>query len=308
MAKGLEDLLPLLSSLSRDRTRRWSLAELAAEAGHSPGHFQRAFARIMGESAKQYTLRLQLEVAAVRLMVGNESVLRVALDVGFESHEGFTRAFSRHFGVSPTVFRRRQQSSDLTQRLRQGHFIEHFGPCIGLFRASLAPAQRSWTTRNPTIMSYDITKQPIEETTFLYKQARCAHTEISDTLGQLLPAAFAYATKAGIAMMGPPMTLYVEWGPGMTTIRGGMPVAPGTTAGEDLQVEVLAAGLAVATVHSGPYDSLGQAHAALEQYIDAEGLRSAGSIREIYLTDPGEVPDPADWKTRVLWPVDDIGA
>ena len=56
------------------------------------------------------------------------------------------------------------------------------------------------------------------------------------------------------------------------------------------------------TVHTGSYDGLGDAHAALEQFLGAEGAQASGPAREIYLTDPGEVPNPDDWKTQVIRP------
>ena len=56
-------------------------------------------------------------------------------------------------------------------------------------------------------------------------------------------------------------------------------------------------------MHTGPYDGLGEAHAAVEQFLAEEKLQKAGAPREIYVTDPGEVPDPKDWKTQVIWPV-----
>ncbi len=57
------------------------------------------------------------------------------------------------------------------------------------------------------------------------------------------------------------------------------------------------------TTHSGPYDKLSEAHAAVQQWIDAEGLTAAGAPWEIYTTDPADFPDPKDWKTEVFWPV-----
>lgn len=41
----------------------------------------------------------------------------------------------------------------------------------------------------------------------------------------------------------------------------------------------------------------------MEQFLAAHGLEKAGPPREIYVTDPGEVPDPAQWKTQLVWPV-----
>jgi len=93
MAQTLAGLLPTLAMLAARRDERHSLAELARDAGTSASTFQRAFTRIVGESPKQYTRRLQLESAALALVSTTRSVLDVAFDVGFESHEGFTRVF-----------------------------------------------------------------------------------------------------------------------------------------------------------------------------------------------------------------------
>lgn len=84
---------------------------LASVAGFSPHHFHRVFRGMVGESVMDYTRRLRLEQAAMRLKYGQEGVLDVALGVGYQSHEGFTRAFTSHFGVAPTEFRRREQSA-----------------------------------------------------------------------------------------------------------------------------------------------------------------------------------------------------
>ena len=41
----------------------------------------------------------------------------------------------------------------------------------------------------------------------------------------------------------------------------------------------------------------------MEQWIAAEGLQSAGPAWEIYVTDPADHPDPADWRTELCWPL-----
>lgn len=46
----------------------------------------------------------------MRLKHGQDAVVDVALGVGYQSHEGFTRAFAAHFGVAPSEFRRREQA------------------------------------------------------------------------------------------------------------------------------------------------------------------------------------------------------
>ena len=225
------------------------------------------------------------------LLTTDLPVLQVAIEVGFESHEGFTRAFTNRFEEPPTAFRQRRATLQNVQRYAE--LLARVGPCIGLYRTPMKEI--------PT-MKYDITKQTLDETTFLYRSATCAHGEISETLGRLLPGVYQYATTKGLEIVGPPMTLYVKWGPGMTTIHGGMAVKPGAHAEGETELTILPAGQAAVTIHSGPYERLGEAHAALEVFLHEEKLSVAGPLREVYLTDPGEVPNPEDWQTQVIWP------
>ena len=64
------------------------------------------FRRATGETVKQYTLRLRLERAAFRLLTERTTVAAIAFDLGFGSHETFTRAFRRCHQSSPSEFRR----------------------------------------------------------------------------------------------------------------------------------------------------------------------------------------------------------
>ncbi len=297
MATSLEDLLPILAQLSGNRDERRSLASLAREVELSPSHFQRTFARLVRESPKQYTRRLQLECAAVLLLSTERSVIDVALESGFESHEGFTRAFNQHFGASPREFRARGVDGDAAQRDLHAQLLTHVGPCLRLFRAS------TLNQRPAVTMNYDVTQQPLEAMTLLCKTMRIEQSKIADGLGQLLPAVFGFATSKGITMTGPPMTRYLDWGPGMVTLEAGLPVAPGSEGEGDIKVVELAAGPAAVTVHTGSYDGLGDAHSALGVYLHEQGLEPGGPPAEIYLTDPGEVPDPAEWKTKVIRPI-----
>jgi AraC family transcriptional regulator len=292
----LAALLPTLARLAAQRDERHSLAELAEDAGASASSFQRAFTRLVGESPKQYTRRLQLESAALALISTTRSVLDVALDAGFESHEGFTRVFASHFGVPPKEFRKLH--AHLVADEVNAALVRQLGPCIGLFRAPLAATHHE----DPT-MSYDITRQPIEPCTFLYKEARCSHADIAKTLGALFGSVFQYAVSNGLELRSPPTTLYVEWGPGMVTIHAGMMVAAAASPPAGMHVATLPACDAAVTMHTGPYDGLGKAHAAMEQFLAKHDLQKAGPAREIYVTDPGEVPDPAQWKTQLVWPV-----
>lgn len=79
--------------------------ELADDIGISIYYFHRSFKSLLGVSFKQYLLRIRLQRAALTLKSSNASVVQIALDSGFDTHAGFTKAFTRHYGQSPTQFR-----------------------------------------------------------------------------------------------------------------------------------------------------------------------------------------------------------
>ena len=78
-----------------------TLRMLANAAGYSPWHAARVFKALTGKAPFEYIRAVRLSRAAVRLRDVGGRVTDVAFDFVFDSHEGFTRAFSRQFGVSP---------------------------------------------------------------------------------------------------------------------------------------------------------------------------------------------------------------
>jgi AraC family transcriptional regulator len=90
-----------------------SLHDLARAAGYSPWHSARMFKELLGKTPFEYIRALRLSRAAVRLKDEDVRIIDVALDFVFDSHEGFTRAFSRQFGMSPKRYSRNTPSLKL---------------------------------------------------------------------------------------------------------------------------------------------------------------------------------------------------
>lgn len=101
----LDRMLPTLVHIQTHLDDDLRLERLARVAGLSPGHFSRTFSATIGESPHAYVERLRLERAAFLLVVREATVLEVALDTGFRSHETFTRAFTRRFATPPSRWR-----------------------------------------------------------------------------------------------------------------------------------------------------------------------------------------------------------
>lgn len=82
-----------------------TLEDLASAASLSVFHFSRAFAARFDESPMAHLRRRRMAAAAARLSEENPPrLVDLAFDLGFESQEGFTRAFKRLFGTSPGRF------------------------------------------------------------------------------------------------------------------------------------------------------------------------------------------------------------
>lgn len=83
------------------------LDELCRIACFSKYHFHRLFTAYTGLPLMNYIKWLRLKRAAHQLIVHKEeTIINIALDAGFESHESFSRAFKQVCGQSPSEFRR----------------------------------------------------------------------------------------------------------------------------------------------------------------------------------------------------------
>ncbi|MGH6923467.1 MAG: AraC family transcriptional regulator [Propylenella sp.] len=84
----------------------FDLDQVARIACLSRFHFVRQFRALTGHSPERFQLRLRLQRAAWSLISGDASIGEIALSAGFESADGFGRAFRRVYEVSPSAFRK----------------------------------------------------------------------------------------------------------------------------------------------------------------------------------------------------------
>jgi AraC-like DNA-binding protein len=93
-------------------SRRWVLADLAAEVGASRSVLVERFHQFLGEPPLTYLARWRMQLAARRLQTTRDTVLQVAAEVGYESEAAFSRAFKREFQIPPAQYRNRLSSID----------------------------------------------------------------------------------------------------------------------------------------------------------------------------------------------------
>lgn len=290
-------VLPLLGLVRRRLDEDVSLSAIADAARRSRFDVHRAFRRVTGETTKKYTSRLRLDQAAAGLLLGTRSILDIALDSGFASHEVFSRAFLRRFGMTPRAYRARGLAGVGAREVAARHaaVIRDAGPCIGLHH--LQTVERKLPMSNP------VSRRNLDPRPALVIRRKVAPSEIAKTLGEVLPRIFEHAQKRGLPFGGPPFTRYLAAGPGLLTIEAGMPLAVAAAGEGDIEAITLPGGPAAIAIHRGPYDTLRDTYVVIEQWLDAEKLQAGGAPWETYVTDPADRPDPKDWETEITYPL-----
>ncbi|MCW0199849.1 helix-turn-helix domain-containing protein [Sphingopyxis sp.] len=99
-AKRVRDLV------ERDLDRALSVKHLADTARLSESYFFRAFRGSFGMAPHSFIMLRRVERAKEYLRSGQEPIAQIALSCGFCDQAHLSRAFSRHFGISPSAWRR----------------------------------------------------------------------------------------------------------------------------------------------------------------------------------------------------------
>ncbi len=102
----VEKLKLVLSRIERDYDKKITVKDAADECGDSESHFMRWFRDGAGISFNGYLIAYRLEKAAYALRNGNETILQIAEQCGFDNLSNFNRLFRKKFEMTPSQFRK----------------------------------------------------------------------------------------------------------------------------------------------------------------------------------------------------------
>src|SRR5262249_18715441 len=86
-----------------------SVETLSGIAAFSKFHFHRQFTGLFGISVYSYIQLCRLKRASYQLAFRDTQIVDIAMGSGYEGPEAFARAFRKHFGQSPSGFRKQPQ-------------------------------------------------------------------------------------------------------------------------------------------------------------------------------------------------------
>ena len=276
-----------------------SLSDLAALACFSPYHFHRVFRGMVGESVKEHVRRLRLERAASQLRLGNRSIIRIALDAGYRSHEAFTRSFKAAFGVAPARYRalRRPPPPPAASGVGSAPSGVHYGTAQPLSRFTAVPPGN--LRRCPITVKHC----PALRVAFVrhvgpYSQCGAAWDRLLTYLGKegWLGGESRFI---GLSHDDPEITP-----PSRIRYDACVTAGDGFEPQGDIGVQVIAGGDYAMATHFGPYTRLGHTYARIMgQWLPRSGRELGdGPCYEIYLNDPNSTA-PEDLVTDVYVPL-----
>ncbi len=149
-------------------------------------------------------------------------------------------------------------------------------------------------------MSEEVHKVDLPEQTLLAIQRIFAPADIAHVLGEILPTVYQFVMESGIDIAGAPVCRYKEWTKEQATVEAGLPITGNARPEGEIILSSIPAGRYASVIHRGSYDTVDHAHQAIEKWLQRQGLTADADVFEIYLTDPDEQPDPAEWQTQVM--------
>ena len=257
----------------------FSLEDLAKIAFFSRFHFHRIFRGMTGETVMGYIRRLRFERAAEALQQSDHSVTDIAFDAGYESLEGFIRAFGDYYGCSPTHYRKKSKISTLSTKI--------------------------YVNNNIKEIDMNVTMTTLPTMKIAYVRHVGPYNECESAWGTL----FKWAYENGLVVEGAKIIGICHDDPGVTApekIRYDACITVGDDVeGEgDVSIKEISSGSYAMALHVGPYEKVSDTYSYIcGQWAPKHGKEIKGeSSIEIYLNDPHKTR-PEDLKTEVYVPV-----
>ncbi|AIQ54057.1 helix-turn-helix transcriptional regulator [Paenibacillus sp. FSL R7-0331] len=113
-----------------------TLRFLSRKLGYSKFHTTRKFKEVSGMQFRDYLRHRKLAFALKEVRDNERSILDIAFDYGFSSHEAFTRAFKGTYGVTPSEYRKKPMPVALRTKINAfDRYFFGFGE-IGMIKSA----------------------------------------------------------------------------------------------------------------------------------------------------------------------------
>lgn len=100
----------VVEAIHEEPGREWTVERLASVGAMSRSAFAERFRAVIGRSPADYVTEVRID-AAKRMLSAGRSVSETSRELGYASDEGFSRAFRRRTGLTPSAWRMAQREA-----------------------------------------------------------------------------------------------------------------------------------------------------------------------------------------------------
>ena len=151
----LQSIYKVIYYIEQNYNDDLSLEELSKVAGFSKYHFHRIFKSIVGENLSQYIRRVRLSSTTMKFKT-NLNITQIAQTSGYETNASFSKAFKKHFGITPKEFSKNAKKKKGNKMLEPK--IIHIEPIEVLYVRKtgyyLSSADEAWKTMVAFVTEY----------------------------------------------------------------------------------------------------------------------------------------------------------
>lgn len=104
-ANAVPKFLKLVEWLGKNLDQNIDIPRMAEQMAMSERTFHRKFTQCFGETPRDYVEKLRLDNVRI-LLTSKASLKQIALVNGYSTASQLTKAFERHYGIGPAVFRK----------------------------------------------------------------------------------------------------------------------------------------------------------------------------------------------------------
>ena len=149
---------------------------------------------------------------------------------------------------------------------------------------------------------FEIREVPRQDTAVIH--AQCPPDAIQPTMQSIFGRLFGAVGRAGGIPSGTVFTRYLAWSDEGIEFETGVALSRPIVGDVEVEPGELGGCTAAVGMHIGPYESIHETYTAMQDWISHQGHTPAGTMWEVYLSDPRSEPDPAAWRTEIFWPVE----
>lgn len=174
------------------------------------------------------------------------------------------------------------------------------------FESGLAKLKEVSEKTTNASRAYEVEVKEVVSKPFFYIKDRIAISEMSsEFFGMRFGKIMGHLGADAANVTEPPFAIFHEWDEtsGETEVSVGIASAADKPANEDIERGMTYGGLTMMISYRGPYEGTGDAHNYMHKHIAASDYDFAGVPWEVYVTDPADEPDPAEWITEIYYPV-----